>query len=59
MASFPPSDHSPKFVCGIIKNIKVGVRNHEDNYFLIIVACRSDANMIKWLHAAIFANFEL
>ncbi len=59
MASFPSSDHSPKFVCGIIKNIQIRVRNHEDNYFLINVACRSDASMIKWLYAAIFANFEL
>ncbi len=59
MALFPPSDHSPKFVCGIIKNIKIRVRNHEDNYFLINVSCRGDANMIKWSHAAIFGNFEL
>ncbi len=44
---FPPSDHSPKFVCGIIKNVKIRVRNHEDNYFLINVAWRSDANMIN------------
>ncbi len=33
MALFPPSDHSPKFVCGIIKNVKIRVRNHQDNYF--------------------------
>ncbi len=33
---------------------KVCVQNHQDNYFLINVACRSDANMIKWPHAAIF-----
>ncbi len=37
---------------------KVCVRNHHDNYFLINVACRSDANLITWLHATIFANFE-
>ncbi len=59
MASFPSSHHSPKFVRRIIKNVKIRVQNHEDNYFLINVACRSDANMIKWLYAAIFANFEL
>ncbi len=51
MASFPPSDHSPKFVWEIIKNVKVRVCNHEDNYFLINVECRSNANIIKWLHA--------
>ncbi len=27
---------------------KVGVRNHQDNYFLINVAYRSDANLINW-----------
>ncbi len=59
MASFAPSDHSPKFVCGIIKNVKICVRNHQDNYFLINVSCRSYANMIKWLLVAIFANFDL
>ncbi len=37
---------------------KVRVRNQQDNYFLINVACKSDANLIKWLYAAIFANFE-
>ncbi len=26
---------------------KVNVWNHQDNYFLINIACRSDANMIK------------
>ncbi len=57
MASFPPSDHSLKFVCGIIKNVKIRVWNHEDNYSLINIACRSDANMIKWLHAAIIDPF--
>ncbi len=55
MASFPPSDHSPKFVCRIIKNGKIRVQNHEDNYFLIKVECRSDAIIIKWLHAAILS----
>ncbi len=38
---------------------KVQAWNHQDNYFLINVDCRSDTNMIKWPHAAIFANFEL
>ncbi len=37
---------------------KVRVRNYQDNYFLINVACRSEANLMKWLCAAIFANFE-
>ncbi len=37
---------------------KVCMRNYQDNYFLINVACRSDANLIKWLCVAIFANFE-
>ncbi len=37
---------------------KVCVRNHQDKYFFIYLACRSDANVIKWLRAAIFANFE-
>ncbi len=35
---------------------KVWVRNHQDNYFLIIITCRNDANMIKWPRAAIFAR---
>ncbi len=30
------------------KSSNVCVRNHQDNYFLINVACRSDANLIKW-----------
>ncbi len=67
MASFPRSDCSPKFVCRIVtffnnlcaESSKVCVRNHQDNYFLINVACKSNANMIKWPHAAIFANFKL
>ncbi len=59
MALFPPSDHSPKFVCRIITNVKIRVQNHEDKYFWVNVACRSHANMIKLLHSAIFANFEL
>ncbi len=59
MVLFPSINHSPKFVCGIIKNVIICVQNHEDNYFLINIAYRSDANMIKWSHAAIFANFEL
>ncbi len=33
---------------------KVREQNHQDNYFMINIACRSYANMIKWLHAAIF-----
>ncbi len=32
----------------------VCVRNHQDNHILINVACRSDANMIKWQSASIF-----
>ncbi len=35
---------------------KVCVRNHQYNFFLINVACRSDANLIKWLPAAIFEH---
>ncbi len=38
---------------------KVCVRNHQDEYFLIKIACRSYANLIKWQRVAIFANFEL
>ncbi len=57
MASFSPSDHSPKFVCGIIKNVKICVRNHEDNYFLINVACRSDADMKKMVAHCNFRQF--
>ncbi len=33
-------------------------QNHENNYFLINVACRSEANMIKWTRAAIFPQFR-
>ncbi len=35
-----------------VESSNVCGRNHQDNYFLINVACKSDANMIKWLHAA-------
>ncbi len=38
---------------------KVCVWNHQDNHILINVACKSEANMIKWQRASIFANFEL
>ncbi len=31
---------------------KVCVWNHQDNFFFINVACRSDANLIKWHRAA-------
>ncbi len=62
MASFPPGDHSPTFVWGIIKNFKICARNHQKFVcgiikitFLINVACRSDANMIKWPCAAVFS----
>ncbi len=35
------------------------MRNHQDKYFFFInIACRNDANLIKWLHDSIFANFE-
>ncbi len=43
-----------ELVCGIIKHFKIQMRNHRENYFLINVACRSDANMIEWQRAAIF-----
>ncbi len=42
-----------------VESSKVGVPNHQDNNFLINIECRSDANMINLLCAAIFANFEL
>ncbi len=45
------SSNISKFVCGIIK--KVHVQNHQDNYFLINVAYRSDANLING-HGSIF-----
>ncbi len=44
------SSNISKFVCRIIK---VCVRNHQDNYFLINVAYRSDANLING-HGSIF-----
>ncbi len=48
-----------KFQNVCVESSKVCVRNNQDNFFLINVACRSNANMIKWLRAAIFSNFEL
>ncbi len=38
-----------------VESSKVCVQNHQDNYFLINVACKSDANMIIWLH--VYCNF--
>ncbi len=43
-----------KFQNSCAESSKVCLRNHQDNYFLINVACRSDAIMIKWPQAAIF-----
>ncbi len=43
-----------ELVCGIIKHFKIRMRNHQENKFLINVACRSDSNMIEWARAAIF-----
>ncbi len=37
----------------------VHVQNHQGKYFLINVACRNDANIIKLPRVAIFNNFEL
>ncbi len=76
VTSFPPSsyrnrmlnlpDHSPKFVCIIIKNVKICVQNHQKFVCGIIkITIFDKCSMQKWRQrdkwpcAAIFANFEL
>ncbi len=50
-------NHQP-FQNSCAESSNVCVLNHQDNYILIKIECRSDANRIKWSRAAIFANFE-
>ncbi len=57
--------HKPIIVCriGIVSAkrsfSKIGVWNHQDNYFLRNVGYRNDANLTRWPHATIFVKFEL
>ncbi len=45
-----------KFQNSCEESSNVCVHNHQDNYFLINVACKSDTNMLKWPHAC--CNFR-